>query len=396
MPRVLIACDKFKGSATALEVAAALRRGIIAEQPNTDVVMLPVADGGDGTVDAALAAKHPALAAGSAPAFEERRCTVTGPYGEPREARFAFDERAGVAVVEVAEACGVRLVDPAALRSGVLDAATATSAGVGDLILAALDAGARSVVLGLGGSATTDAGAGMLTTLGLRMLDAAGEAIGPGGAGAALAVRIDSASLDPRLARTRILIASDVVNPLCGDDGAAAVYGPQKGLPPERVAEIDAGISHFGALIERSWGAAPGEWTRRPGAGAAGGLGFAALAVLRGELRPGIDLVLDLLGFDAAVAGADLIITGEGRFDAQTLSGKAPAGVLARAGGRPVVVVCGSSELQRARAIAAGFREVYELTALEADPERCMRDPLPLLEQTGRLIVAAELTRAAE
>jgi glycerate kinase len=271
-------------------------------------------------------------------------------------------------VIEVAEACGLHLVDRHALGSGALDATVATSAGAGQLIAAALDAGARSIVLGLG------------------VFDAVGAPVGPGGAGASHATRIDTAGLDPRLAGARILVASDVTNPLCGDDGAAAVYGPQKGLPPERIAEIDAGLGRFGALVERGLGAAPGEWTGRPGAGAAGGLGFAALAVLGGELRPGIDLVLDLLGFDAAVAGADLVITGEGRLDEQTLSGKAPAGVAARAGGAPVVLVCGSSALPRERAVAAGFREVFELVSIEPDAERCMREPLPLLERIGRLI----------
>lgn len=413
MHRVLIACDKFKGSATALEVAEALRRGLLEARPDAEVVVLPIADGGEGTVDAALAAGVAVGAAGSAapgpaqdaagallgtaaPAFEERRCTVTGPYGEICEARFALDPRTGAAVIEVAEACGLRLVDTAALRAGDLDATAATSAGVGELIVAALDAGARSIVLGLGGSATTDGGSGMLAALGLRITDAAGEPVGPGGAGAALATRIDAAGLDPRLSRTRILVASDVVNPLCGGDGAAAVYGPQKGVTPERIPEIDAGLARFGALIERELGAAPGEWTRRPGAGAAGGLGFAALAVLRGELRPGIDLVLDLLGFDAVVAGADLVITGEGRLDEQTLSGKAPAGVAVRAGGAPVVVVCGSSALPRERAVAAGFREVFELVSIEADAERCIREPLPLLEEIGRLIGASELTGVSE
>lgn len=386
-PRVLIACDKFKGSATALEVAGALRRGILAERSGAEVDVLPVADGGDGTVDAALAAAASSSSAtAAAPGFDERRCSVTGPYGEPREARFAFDPGARTAVIEVAEACGLHLVDRHALGSGALDATVATSAGAGQLIAAALDAGARSIVLGLGGSATTDGGAGMLTALGLGVFDAVGAPVGPGGAGASHATRIDTAGLDPRLAGARILVASDVTNPLCGDDGAAAVYGPQKGLPPERIAEIDVGLGRFGALVERGLGAAPGEWTGRPGAGAAGGLGFAALAVLGGELRPGIDLVLDLLGFDAAVAGADLVITGEGRLDEQTLSGKAPAGVAARAGGAPVVLVCGSSALPRERAVAAGFREVFELVSIEPDAERCMREPLPLLERIGRLI----------
>lgn len=378
MSRVLIACDKFKGSATAAEVASALARGILSEQPEAVVDELPVADGGDGTVDAALASST----------FEERRCAVTGSYGEGREARFAFDSVARTAVIEAAEACGLRLVDPEALRSRSLDAVSATSAGVGELIVAALDSGARRIVLGLGGSATSDGGSGMLAALGARIRDATGAPVGPGGSGAALAASIDTAALDPRLRDTEILIASDVTNPLCGPDGAAGVYGPQKGVPPARIAELDAGLARFGALVERSLDTAPGAWTEHPGAGAAGGLGFAALAVLGGKMRPGIDLVLDLLHFDRAVAGADLVITGEGRLDTQTLSGKAPAGVAARAQGIPVVVVCGSSALPRERALAAGFREVFELVGIEPNVDRCIQAPVPVLERVGRMIGA--------
>ena len=378
MPRMLIAGDKFKGSASARTVAEALSRGIAAAAPEAEVVALPIADGGDGTIDAALAA-----------GFVEHRSAVTGAYGERRDARFAVEPASGAAVIEVAEACGLRDVSAARLASGALDAAAATSWGVGELVLAALDAGARSVVLGLGGSATSDGGLGMMRALGMRVVAADGAPIDRLDEAALRGATFDASGLDPRLAGLAVQIACDVTNPLTGPDGAAAVYGPQKGLAPEQVPEVDAALHLFGAMVERALGAEPGAWAEAPGAGAAGGLGFGALAVLGGEMRSGIDLVLDLVGFDDALVGADLVITSEGRLDAQTLSGKAPAGVLRRSREVPVVVVCGSSDLTAAEVRGAGFAEVYELVALEPDAAACIAAPEPLLEVIGRRIGSA-------
>ncbi|WP_449279370.1 glycerate kinase [Leucobacter sp. GX0328] len=360
MPRMLIAGDKFKGSASARTVAEALSRGIAAAAPEAEVVALPIADGGDGTIDAALAA-----------GFVEHRSAVTGAYGERRDARFAVEPASGTAVIEVAEACGLRDVSAARLAS------------------AALDAGARSVVLGLGGSATSDGGLGMMRALGVRVLAADGAPIDRLDEAALRGATFDASGLDPRLAGLAVQIACDVTNPLTGPDGAAAVYGPQKGLAPEQVPEVDAALHLFGAMVERALGAEPGAWAEAPGAGAAGGLGFGALAVLGGEMRSGIDLVLDLVGFDDALVGADLVITSEGRLDAQTLSGKAPAGVLRRSREVPVVVVCGSSDLTAAEVRGAGFAEVYELVALEPDAAACIAAPEPLLEVIGRRIGTA-------
>lgn len=377
MPRILIAGDKFKGSASARIVADALSRGIAEAAPEFEVVALPIADGGDGTIDAVLAA-----------GFVEYRSVVTGAYGERRESRFAYRQASGAAVIEVAEACGLRDVDPDRLASGELDAAAATSWGVGELVLAALDAGAQSLVLGLGGSATSDGGLGMMRALGARVLSADGAPIERLGEAALRGATVDASGLDPRIAGLDVQIACDVTNPLVGPDGAAAVYGPQKGLSPEQVPEVDAALRLFGETVERALGAVPGTWARAPGAGAAGGLGFGALAVLGSEMRSGIDLVLDLVGFDAALAGADLVITSEGRFDAQTLSGKAPAGVLRRAGAVPVIAVCGSSTLEASEAADAGFAAVYELVALEPDIAVCIAAPEPLLAEVGRRIGA--------
>ncbi|ARZ67006.1 glycerate kinase [Streptomyces sp. HU2014] len=362
--RVLIAADKFKGSLTAAQVAEHLTAGLrAAAGPGLHVTALPVADGGDGTVDAALAA-----------GFERREARVTGPLGEPVTAAYAL--RAGTAVVEMAEASGLRHT------RGALAPLTATTYGTGELLRAALDAGARTVVLGVGGSATTDGGAGALSALGARLLDAAGDPVGPGGAALAGLVTADLTGLDPRLRSTRLVLASDVDNPLTGPHGAAAVYGPQKGASADDVAVLDAALGRYAAVLDG------GALAGAPGAGAAGGLGYGALAGLGAAFRPGIEVMLDVLGFPAALESADLVITGEGSLDAQTLHGKAPAGVAAaaRARGVPVVAVCGRVSLPEETLRSAGFRRVYALTDLEPDPSRCMTLAGPLLERlAGRI-----------
>lgn len=380
--RVLLAPDKFKGSATAGEVAAHLAAGITDADPGATVEVLPVADGGDGTVEAALAA-----------GFTEVLLSAHGPTGEQVATRFALRE--GVAVVEMAAVSGL-----AQLPGGRLAALTASSSGTGDVMLAALDAGATSLVLAIGGSASTDGGAGMLTALGARILRADGSPVAPGGAGLADAVELDLTDLDPRLAGCEVVVACDVDNPLLGPDGAAAVYGPQKGASPDDVAALDAALARWASLVGESVGAAvsPGSTgdadpadpadPAAPGAGAAGGVGYAALAVLGARMRPGIDLVLELVGFPAALARADLVVTGEGRLDVQTLSGKAPAGVAAAAAraGIPVVAVCGRLDLDETTWRGAGFTAAHALTDLTGDVQRCMDDPGPLLRETGARI----------
>ncbi|MFC4511734.1 glycerate kinase [Streptomyces ehimensis] len=362
--RVLIAADKFKGSLTAVEVARHVAAGLRRAAPGVVPVALPVADGGDGTVAAALAA-----------GYRRREATVTGPSGRPVTAAYALSGDGGTAVVEMAEASGLRLLPP-----GRLAPLTATTYGTGELVRAALDAGARTVVLGVGGSATTDGGAGMLAALGARFLDADGRPLGPGGGALAALDRADLSGLDPRLAATRIVLAGDVDNPLTGPRGAAAVYGPQKGASAADVAALDAALARYAWLLDG------GRHADAPGAGAAGGLGYGALAGLGAAFRPGIEVMLDVLGFRAAVAEADLVITGEGSLDEQTLHGKAPVGVARAAGGTAVVAVCGRLSLDAATLAGVGIQRAYALTELEPDLERCVAHAGPLLERLAARI----------
>ncbi|MBO0656473.1 glycerate kinase [Streptomyces triculaminicus] len=362
--RVLVAPDKFKGSLTALEVARHMGAGLRRAAPGTAVTALPVADGGDGTVAAALAA-----------GFDRRAARVTGPLGEPVDAAYALRGADGTAVVEMAEASGLRL-----LPDGAFAPLTATTRGTGELLLAALDAGARTIVLGVGGSATTDGGAGMLTALGARLTDARGRTLAPGGAALAALHHADLSALEARLARTSLVLAGDVDNPLTGPRGAAAVYGPQKGASPEDVAVLDAALAHYARVLDG------GELAGAPGAGAAGGLGYGALAGLGAAFRPGIEVMLEVLGFREALAEADLVVTGEGSLDEQTLHGKAPVGVARASSGTPVVAVCGRLALGPAALAGAGIERAYALTDLEPDARRCMADAGPLLELTAEAI----------
>ena len=370
---VLAAPDKFKGSLTGRQVAERIAAGIAVESPDVPVVLAPVADGGDGTVEAALAA-----------GFERVRVRAAGPTGESVDTAFAARE--GVAVIEMADVSGLRR-----LPDGRLAPLEATSYGTGEVIRAALEHGCHTIVLGIGGSASTDGGAGLVQALGGRLLDSAGDELPHGGGALARLAQVDLTGLDPRLAQTRLIVASDVDNPLVGRGGAAAVYGPQKGASPTDVEFLDAALSKWADLVSTatSAGKSVGEAVDQlPGAGAAGGVGFAAMAVLGAELRPGIDLILDLLGFHEKLEGARLVITGEGSLDEQTLSGKAPVGVAtaAAAAGVPVVAVCGRSLLTVDRLRAAGIRQAYALTDIEPDVQRCFTEAGPLLEQRARAL----------
>ena len=365
--RVVVAPDKFKGSLSAPEVAAHLAAGLTRAAPRTEVVQVPVADGGDGTLDAAVSAGY-------------RRVPVSaqGPTGEPVETAYA--ERDGVAVVEMADVSGLRQ-----LPGGRPAARTASSYGTGEVIRAALDAGCRRIVLGIGGSASTDGGAGLVQALGARLRDAGGREVGRGGAALAVVESLDLAGLHPALREAEVVVASDVDNPLLGQLGAAAVYGPQKGASPDDVAELDAALARWADAVRVATGV---DVADRPGAGAAGGVGFAAMAVLGATLRPGIDLVLELVDFRAALPGAGLVVTGEGSLDEQTLHGKAPAGVAAAARGAavPVVAVAGRSLLTPEDLAATGIRAAYALTDIDPDPARCMSEAgLPLEQLAERL-----------
>ncbi|MGX5358872.1 glycerate kinase [Kocuria sp. KH4] len=370
--RIVVAPDKFKGSLEAPDVAAALETGIRSVDPGAEVVRLPVADGGEGTLEAALGA-----------GFVASPVTVTGPVGEPVEAEFALRDR--TAVVEMALASGLAALPVDGSGQPALDAGGATSRGTGELVRAALDAGAERVVLGVGGSACTDGGAGLLQALGARLLDAAGEELGRGGAALAGLARVDLTDLDPRLAGTEFVLAADVDHPLLGERGAAAVFGPQKGADPGTVRALDAALTVLRDRLADVLGPGAARAAEAPGAGAAGGVGFAALAVLGARRRPGVAVVLEFVGLADRLAGADLVVTGEGSLDEQSLGGKTPLGVLetARSAGVPAVAVCGRTTLEPHVLREAGFRRAYALTELEPDPRTCMREAGRLLEQVG-------------
>jgi glycerate 2-kinase len=367
---ILIAPDKFKGSLAAPEVAAHVAAGLRRARPDVPLVMLPVADGGDGTVDAAVAA-----------GFARRRAVVTGPTGERVTASYAVRDE--VAVVELAEASGLRR-----LPGGVLEPLTSGTFGTGELIGAAIDAGARRVVLGLGGSASTDGGAGIAAALGARFLDSAGRELSPGGAALRDLDAIDPGGLAERLRGVTVVVASDVDSPLLGPDGAAEVFAPQKGAGPEQVRTLESCLARLAAVVRRDLGV---DVAGRPGAGAAGGAGFGAMAFCSATVEPGTAYLLDLLDFAGHLAGARLVITGEGGLDAQTLRGKAPAGVAraAEAAGVPVVAVAGRCLLTEERLREAGIRRAYALTDIEPDEARCMREPGPLLERLAEQIARA-------
>ncbi|MFD4327867.1 glycerate kinase [Nocardioides sp. NPDC058538] len=373
MVRVLVASDKFKGSLTAAEVAAAVSAGLRRRSPGVVVDAIPVADGGDGT-----------LAAAESAGFVLVPVRVTGPTGEPVETAYA--RRDGVAVVELADASGL------ARLPGVPDPMRASSIGAGQAMAAAIDAGCRRIVLGIGGSASTDGGAGLLCGLGARLFTVAGDPVGPGGAGLEEVARIEVDELRRRLDGVSVTVACDVDNPLTGPTGAAAVYGPQKGADVDQVRRLDAALGRWASLVASFTGT---DLRGHPGAGAAGGVGFAALALLGAELRSGIELVLELVDFAAGLEGADLVVTGEGALDEQTLNGKAPAGVAAAAAraGVPVVAVCGVNHLDHDRLQAAGIGAAYALTDIEPDRQRCLTEGAALLEQIAERIAADHLIK---
>lgn len=377
--RILLACDKFKGTLTAPEVHARLAPALTAAGHTVESV--PIADGGDGTVDAAVSA-----------GFTRHTAEVTGPLGTPVTAVWA--EFAGTAVIEMAQASGLALVTSASGSApDAHTALTATSAGTGELIAAALDAGCTEIVLGVGGSATTDGGAGMLTALGVRLLDESGHPVPAGGVGLEHLARVDTADLHPRLREgsAHVILASDVENPLTGHQGAAAVYGPQKGAGPTEVERLDRALERFAARVPDG-----PHHAARTGAGAAGGMGFGAFAVLGAASVPGADYVLDLVGFGRALETAEVVVTGEGRFDEQTLSGKGPGAVIAAArdAGLPVHVVCGSSEIPADQASGLGLAGIHPLTDLAALAD-CLADPAPVLERLAAELLAPALEAPA-
>ena len=361
--KVLIAPDSFKGSLTSMQAAEAIAAGIRRAQPDAATDCIPIADGGEGTTDALL----------SAAGGERVPVTVTGPLSEPVESFFGRLADGETAVVEAAAACGLTQVPP-----DRRDPRITTSRGLGELILHAAQTHPRRILVGIGGSATNDGGAGMLRALGIRFLDQESNDLPEGGAALARLYRIDLSGWKWTEAMPELLVASDVTNPLCGERGASAVFGPQKGATPDMVRELDGALVHYATVCAETLGR---DRSSDPGAGAAGGIGFALLAFLNASLKPGVELVLDAARFSERAASADLIVTGEGRLDSQTAHGKAVLGV-ARAGKaarKPVVALAGSlaGDLQPLR--EEGLAAAMSIAPGPTDLDAMMRDAEGLL-----------------
>jgi len=335
--RIVIAPQSLKGSLTAAEAGQAIAHGVRAVYPVADLDIVPVADGGEGTVQALV----------DATGGEFMQQTVTGPLGEPVIAFFGLLGNGHTAAIEMAAAAGLPLVPPKRR-----DPRITTTYGVGELILAALDRGCRHFIIGIGGSATNDGGAGMAQALGASLLTDDGKEIAPGGAALATLAHISTATLDPRLRQCVIEVASDVSNPLCGPMGASAVYGPQKGATPAVVAQLDVALAHYAMIIERDLGQSVRDV---PGAGAAGGLGAGLMAFLHATLRPGAQIVLEAVRFEERVRTANLVITAEGQLDMQTAYGKSVGAVaaVAKRYGSPVLVLAGG--------LGDNYRTIYAL-----------------------------------
>ena len=367
--QVVIAPDKFKGSLTAAEAADAISVGLKRGDPTLTTVHCPVADGGDGTLGTVLAA-----------GFERIPVYAKGPTGQIVHTAYARSGK--TAVIEMAEICGLQR-----LPGGTPAPMTASSHGLGAVIAQALDHGCRDIIIGVGGSASTDGGAGFLTALGAVVRDPRGVRL-PFGTPVSDAAHLDLTALHPDIACASFTLASDVDNPLSGPLGAASVYAPQKGADPEQVLELDRGLRRWADIVERETKV---DYRTAAGAGAAGGVGFAALAVLGAQMQPGIDVIIDRIELDRHLLGACAVITGEGSLDRQSLRGKAAIGVCRRASthGVPTFAVAGVTTLTPGEANAAGFAGVYALSDLEPDPARSMTHAAELLTKVGERLAPA-------
>jgi glycerate 2-kinase len=357
--KVVVAPNAFKGTLTASQAAAAIARGVHEVFPDAEIVQVPVADGGDGTVEALVDANH----------GEYRVTAVQGPLGDPVEARYGLIEGGRTAVAELATASGLVLID-AARR----DPRKASTFGFGQLLDAARRDGVSTIIAGIGGSATNDAGAGMAQALGVRLLDAEGRELPRGGAPLINLARVDASRLDPAWRSVKVRVACDVTNPLTGPTGASHVYGPQKGADAAMVEELDRALKRFGDVVGID---------DLPGAGAAGGTGAGLVAFLGATLEPGAPLVVEATGFDARMPGSDLVITGEGRVDEQTAFGKAPGEVAKRASkaGVPVLLVAGSKGPGWEALYGSGVTEVVTLTEEGQDLQQALNDPEGMLRR---------------
>lgn len=379
--RVVIAPDSFKGSLTAWEAAAAMAEGVRRLWPAAETVLVPMADGGEGTTEALVRATGGTL----------HEQTVTGPLGEPVRAAFGILGDGETGVIEMAAAAGLYLV-PEDRR----DPRVTTTYGVGELIRAALDAGCRRLVVGIGGSATNDGGVGMAQALGAHFTDTEGREIGWGGGRLKDLMHIDLSGLDTRLSGVEVRVACDVDNPLTGPRGAAAIYGPQKGATPAMVVELDANLAHLAAVIEKDLGQ---HVNTIPGAGAAGGLGAGLIAFLGASLMPGVEMVIGAVNLPERLAGADLVLTGEGKIDAQTAFGKTPAGVarVAKAAGLPVIAIAGGIGDDVEPVYGCGIDALYPLTPYPLTLSEAMRRGRELLalatERALRLVAVGTKLR---
>jgi glycerate kinase len=358
--RILVAPQEFKGSLTAREAAAAIARGLREALPDAGIDVLALADGGPGTVEVLVEA--------TAGSYAEAPCH--DPIGRAMLARWGVLGDGETAVIEMAAASGL-----AVLRPSERDPRVTSTYGTGEIVDAALDAGHRRIIVGAGGSATNDGGAGVAQALGAHLLDEGGRELPPGGEALASLARIDVSALDARLAEADITVATDVLNPLCGPDGASKLYGPQKGAAPEVAKELDAALAHYADVIEHDLGI---DVRDVPGAGAAGGLGAGLIAFCHAEVRQGFEVVAEAVGLAERIARADVVITGEGRLDRQTAFGKTPEGVAraAREAGKRVIATVGSAEA----GATGSFDAVYPLTDVAASFDDAIRRAGELLE----------------
>ncbi|EHY1013775.1 glycerate kinase [Vibrio vulnificus] len=371
--KIIIAPDSYKESLTAMDVAIAIEKGFKQVLPDAHYVKLPMADGGEGTVQSMVDATGGTI-------IEH---TVTGPLGQRVDGFFGLLGEGKTAVIEMAAASGLHLVTPE-LRNPLIT----TTLGTGELIKAALDHGVEHIIVGIGGSATNDGGIGMAQALGIKLLDAQGNALGYGGGELAKLATIDCSQLDPRLAQVRLEVACDVDNPLCGTKGASAVFGPQKGATPEMVTILDKNLAHYAAIIKQQLGV---DVRDMAGAGAAGGMGAALLGLLNAELRPGIEIVMDAVRLDEIVADADLVITGEGRIDSQTIHGKTPIGVArtAKKHGLPVIGIAGCLSADCGVVHEHGLDAVFAVVNRSVDLPTALAEAAENVELTARNVAAA-------
>ncbi|ATW24750.1 glycerate kinase [Candidatus Formimonas warabiya] len=369
--KIVVAPDSFKGCLTAAEVAKAIKQGIQKINREFSVVLVPMADGGEGTVDAFMASVGGTLIS----------TTVTGPLGQPVPSSFGILSDQETAVVEMAAASGLTLVPPD--RRNPLQA---TSFGTGELIKEALDRNIRKLIIGIGGSATNDGGTGMAAALGVKFLDPAGDELPQGGGYLDQLHQIDVQGLDARIKEIDIKVACDVTNPLCGPDGASAIYGLQKGATPEMIPLLDRNLAHYAEILARTTGKNVKDL---PGAGAAGGMGAALMAFLNAKLQPGVDIIAETACLDHLIHNADLVITGEGRTDSQTVNGKVPTGVarLAKRHGVPVVCLSGGLAGDVSALYDHGITSIFSITEGPISLAEAIRDAEPLLEKAAERIV---------